>query len=154
MDVDEPIKESVTIIPQATYRAYAGKWWGEIVNCNDENTKGFAGVQGKDMTALMAKVSKGKIRYRVHLLKDNRWLNWIEGYNANDSRKGYAGNKGQQIDAVQMELVGVDGYQVMYRVSPKDSKGWYNWQTGLDGDKYAGVIGKSVDCIQCKIVKV
>ena len=140
----------------ATYRAYAGKWWGEIVDCNDVNTQGYAGVQTRHMTALMAKASKGTIRYRVHLLKENRWLNWIEGYNPNDSRKGYAGNTGRAIDAVQMQLIGADGYEVQYRVSPADNKGWYGWCTGLTdttGDGYAGVFGKPIDCIQIRIVK-
>lgn len=139
-----------------TYRAYAGKWWSEIVDCNDNDTKGYAGVQGKNMTALMAKPDKGKLRYRVHLQKQNRWLNWIEGYDTKDRRKGYAGNIGQAIDAVQMELVGVEGYEVMYRVSPKESKTWYGWCTGLDiakGGGYAGAFGKPIDCIQVKIVK-
>jgi hypothetical protein len=140
-----------------TYRAYAGKWWAEIVDCNDVNTKGYAGVQGRSMTALMAKAKKGTLRYRVHLLKENRWLNWIDGYNPNDSKNGYAGNIGQEIDAVQMELVGVSGYDIQYRVSLTNSKNWYSWYTGLrdnHGGGYAGVIGKPIDCIQCKIIKV
>ena len=154
IDADLPLEKPAINV---TYRAYAGKWWGEIVNCNDENTSGYAGVQGTNMTALMAKADKGTIRYRVHLLKENRWLNWIEGYNTDDVRNGYAGNIGKQIDAVQMELVGVDGYDVQYRVSLTESKKWYSWYTGLrdkhDGG-YAGVMGKPIDCIQCKIVKV
>lgn len=138
------------------YRAYAGKWWSEIVDCNDVNTSGYAGVNNRSMTALMAKADKGQLRYRVHLLKDNRWLNWIEGYNTNDSRKGYAGNIGQEIDAVQMELTGLDGYVVQYRVSAKGDSKWYGWCTNMtdaSGDGYAGVFGKAVDVIQIKIVK-
>ena len=138
------------------YQAYAGKWWSEIIDCNDVNSNGYAGVQGRSMTALMAKPDKGKLRYRVHLQKEKRWLNWIEGYNAKDSLKGYAGNIGQPIDAVQMELVGVEGYEVMYRVSATSSKGWYSWCTGLinaEGDGYAGSFGNPIDCIQIKIVK-
>lgn len=138
------------------YKAYAGKWWSEIVDYNEVDSNGYAGVQGRNMTALMAKPDKGKLRYRVHLQKDNRWLNWIEGYDTKDSHKGYAGNIGQPIDAVQMELIGLDGYKVMYRVSTTASKGWYSWCTGLtnaEGDGYAGSFGKPIDCIQIKIVK-
>ena len=139
-----------------TYRAYAGKWWSAIVDCNDVDSKGYAGVNNRAMTALAAKASKGKLRYRVHLLKENRWLNWIEGYDVNDSKTGYAGNIGKEIDAVQMELVGVDGYDVQYRVSLSDNKGWLSWYTGLrdsHGGGYAGVMGKPIDCIQVKVVK-
>lgn len=140
----------------ATYKAYAGKWWSDIVDCNDDDAQGYAGVQGKNMTALMAKADKGKLQYRVHLMKENRWLGWVDGYNAKDSKNGYAGNIGQAIDAVQMKLTDADGYEVMYRVSPATSKGWYGWCAGLTnaaGDGYAGVFGKPIDCIQVKIVK-
>lgn len=138
------------------YKVYAGKWWNEIVDCNNVNSLGYAGVNARSMTALMAKADKGKLRYRVHLLKDKRWLNWIEGYNTQDRLNGYAGNIGQEIDAVQMELVGLDGYVVQYRVSANDSTKWYGWctnKTDASGDGYAGVFGKPIDCIQVKIVK-
>jgi hypothetical protein len=139
-----------------TYKAYSGKWLSEIVDCNDDNSYGYAGGQGKAMTALMAKAEKGTLRYRVHLQKENRWLGWVDGYNAKDKKNGYAGNIGQAIDAVQMELKGVDGYEIAYRVSSTATKGWYGWCTGLTnaaGDGYAGVMGKPIDCIQMKIVK-
>ena len=136
-----------------TYRAYTGKWLPAVVDCDDDE---YAGAQGKNMTSLMAKADKGKLRYRVHLLKEKRWLGWVDGYNTKDSIKGYAGIKGKTIDAVQMELKDADGYEVMYRVSPSASKPWYGWCTGLTnaaGDGYAGVFGKAIDCIQMKIVK-
>lgn len=132
-----------------TYKAYAGKWWPEVVDCNDTDADGYAGVQGRNMTALMAKPSKGTLRYRVHRLGGG-WLPWVENY------KDYAGIRGKAIDAVQMQLVGADGYEVQYRVSPSANKGWYGWCTGLKdatGDGYAGVFGKAIDCIQIKIVK-
>lgn len=138
------------------YRTYTGKWLPEIVDCNDVNGDGYAGIQGKNMTSLMAKASKGKLRYRVHLMKEKRWLGWVDGYNAKDSDKGYAGIIGKQIDAVQMQLTGIAGYEVMYRVSPSASKVWYGWckgTTNAAGDGYAGVFGKPIDCIQVKIVK-
>ena len=134
----------------AKYKVYTNKWWGEVTDYNDNNSNGYAGVQGKNMTALMVKSTKGTIKYRVHLLDSNRWLPWVENY------EDYAGNKGKRIDAVQMQLIGVDGYEVKYRVSPAASKGWYNWCTGLKdvtGDGFAGVFGKPIDCIQVDIVK-
>lgn len=159
-DIAAKVNELLGVEPDedihVQYRAYAGKWWSEIEDCNDDNAQGYAGVQGKNMTALMAKADRGVIRYRVHLQKENRWLGWVDGYNTKDSAKGYAGNIGQPIDAVQMKLTGVEGYEVMYRVSPASSKGWYGWCTGLTdatGDGYAGVFGKPIDCIQMKIVK-
>lgn len=135
-------------IHHVNYRVYAGKWWPTVTDCNDTGTDGYAGVKGKSMTALIAKPDSGILRYRVHLKADGRWLPWVQ----NDS--DYAGNIGEPIDAVQMVLEGVDGYQVQYRVSAGSR--WYGWCTGLtdkSGDGYAGVFGKAIDRIQIKIVK-
>ena len=134
----------------AKYKVYTNKWWGEVTDYNEKDSNGYAGVQCKNMTALMVKSTKGTVKYRVHLLKSQRWLPWVENYN------DYAGNKGQAIDAVQMKLEGLNGYDVKYRVSPASSKGWYGWCTGITdktGDGYAGVFGNAIDCIQVDIVK-
>lgn len=133
----------------ATYKVYTGKWLPEVVDCNDKDADGYAGIQGKNMTALMAKPDKGTLKYRVHLVGKG-WLPWVENY------ADFAGIRGKAIDAVQMQLNGVSGYEVQYRVSPANSKTWYGWCTGLTdatGDGYAGVFGKPIDCIQVKIVK-
>ena len=128
------------------YKAYAGKWWPTVTDCNDTDANGYAGVSGRPMSALLARPERGILRYRVHLKADGRWLPWVQ----NDS--DYAGNLGETIDAVQMVLEGVDGYQVRYRVSAGGR--WYGWCTGLidaTGDGYAGVFGKAIDRIQIKI---
>ena len=137
-----------------TYKVYTNKWLPEVVDCNDNRADGYAGINCENMTALMAKPDKGTLKYRVHLVggkgNKSRWLPWVE----ND--RDYAGNKGQKIDAVQMQLLGVEGYEVKYRVSPASGTKWYGWCTGLTdatGDGYAGVFGKPIDCIQMKIVK-
>lgn len=145
-DLPAPVDEE----PHAKYKAYTNKWWSEVTDCNDVNANGYAGVQSRNMTALMAKSTRGIIKYRVHLLDKKVWLPWVENY------EDYAGNKGKKIDAVQMQLIGADGYEVKYRVSPSANKGWYGWCTGLKdetGDNYAGVFGKAIDCIQVDIVK-
>lgn len=148
LEADLPtVKDDGTI--HATYKVYTGKWLPEVVDCNDKNADGYAGIQGKNMTALMAKPDKGTLKYRVHLVGKN-WLPWVENYT------DFAGIRGKAIDAVQMQLIGVAGYEVQYRVSPANSKTWYGWCTGLTdatGDGYAGVFGKPIDCIQVKIVK-
>lgn len=138
------------VVVDVTYKAYVNKWLPEVVNCNDENSNGYAGINGQEMTAIMAKPAKGSLTYRVHLLKDKRWLPWVT------DNEDYAGNIGEQIDAVQMKLSGANGYEVQYRVSPTNSKKWYNWCKGTTdptGDGYAGVFGKPIDCIQIKITE-
>ena len=81
-----------------------GKWLSEISKW-DDTSNGYSGIKGKPIDAVMIKADGYKIEYRVHLLKSNRWLNWISGYNQNDSRYGYAGNIGQEIDAIQIRIV-------------------------------------------------
>ena len=145
LEADLPITQS----PSVTYRAYTTKWWPKVTDYNTQRTDGYAGVQGKAMTALQAVPSVGTLRYRVHLLGKN-WLPWVE----NDA--DYAGVRGKAIDAVQMQLVGADGYEISYRVSPQKNSGWYGWCEGLSdatGDGYAGVFGNPIDCIQMAIVR-
>ena len=145
LEADLPIAS----MPQVTYRAYTSKWWPWVTDYNTENASGYAGVQGRTMTALQAVPSVGSLRYRVHRLGKG-WLPWVE----NDS--DYAGVRGHAIDAVQMQLIGADGYEVKYRVSPQKNGGWYGWCTGLadkTGDGYAGVFGNPIDCIQVVIVR-
>ena len=146
LEADLPLEEKIHV----RYKAYAGKWWSEVVDCNDKDSNGYAGVNGVAMTALIAKPDRGTLLYRVHLQKEKRWLPWVQNYD------DYAGNIGQAIDAVQMKLLDADGYEVQYRVSPTNSKKWYGWckgTTDATGDGYAGVFGKPIDCIQIKIVK-
>lgn len=146
LEADLPISGKIHV----TYKAYTDKWLPEVVDCNDKDTNGYAGIQGKAMTALMAKPSKGTLKYRVHLV-DRGWLPWVENY------EDFAGIRGKAIDAVQMQLLDAPGYEVKYRVSPGKNNGWYGWCTGLKdstGDGYAGVIGNPVDCIQIKIERV
>lgn len=157
LNLDLP-KPEVVVEPDVKYSAYTYKWWSEVTNCNDKNANGYAGVQAKNMTALTAYSTKGTLSYRVHIMdgKKSRWLPWISDSNKNNAKTGYAGIKGKKIDAVQMKLDGVDGYEVKYRVSPAKNKNWYGWCTGLKdstGDGYAGVFGNPVDCIQIDIVK-
>ena len=145
LEADLPLSE-----PSVTYKVYTNKWLPAVTDYNEQNTNGYAGVVNKHMTALQAVASVGTLRYRVHLLKENRWLPWVE----NDT--DYAGNKGEVIDAVQMQLLDAAGYEVQYRVSPTNNNKWYLWCTGLKdrtGDGYAGVFGKPIDCIQIRIVE-
>lgn len=139
------------------YRAFSGnKWWGEIKNYENSTGNGYAGVNNYPISGIVAKASKGALRFRVHL-SGGRWLGWIEDYNINDWNKGVAGIKGRSIDAIQMELVGVPGYQVRYRVSPINNNRYLNWITGWRENSsmgYAGIFNQPIDRIQIEIVKI
>ncbi len=78
-----------------------GKWLPSVANRSD-----YAGIYNRSIDGLMMKTDTGKtIKYRVHLKKSNRWLPWVTGYNTQDHNNGYAGILGQEIDAIQIELV-------------------------------------------------
>ena len=132
--------------PTLTYRVYAdGKWYSEV--------KGLSNIAGRKKQAISAvalKVSRGKIRYRVHLLNGD-WLPWVTGYNINDNRNGFAGIKEKVIDAVQVEFNGVSDFKATYRVR-KQGAGFWDWQHNTEKDSsqdgYAGLFGAKIDGLQ------
>lgn len=139
-----------------TYRARAnGRWLPEVKNLED-----YAGNKGKPITGIAIKVSKGKVKYRVHDAKKKKWLSWITKYDINDFYNGFAGNgKGYPIDGVQVYFSTPDDVrpyqQAYYRVSELN-KGYFAWQedtstkNGMDG--YAGnADGTAIDRLQIQI---
>lgn len=65
-----------------------------------KGTSDYAGNLPNDIDAVAIKSSKYK--YQIHLLKSNRWLDYVDGYNIKDSKNGYAGNIGETIDAIRI----------------------------------------------------
>lgn len=133
--------------PTLTYRVFAdGKWYSEV--------KGLSNIAGRNKQAISAialKVSRGKIRYRVHLLNGD-WLPWVTGYNINDNRNGFAGIKEKVIDAIQVEFSGVGDYKATYRVRKQGKSSFFDWQYNSEQDSkqdgYAGLLGTKIDGLQ------
>ena len=133
--------------PTLTYRVFADhKWYSEV--------KGLSNIAGRSKQAISAialKVSRGKIRYRVHLLNGD-WLPWVDGYDIKDDINGYAGIKGKVIDAVQIEFSGVGDYKATYRVRKQGNNKFmpyqHNTEHDTEQDGYAGVIGTKIDGLQ------
>lgn len=148
--------QSVTA-PTVKYRVrVGGKWLSEVKGLDS-----FAGKAGKPITDVAIKVSKGKVKYRVHI-KGGQWLPYVTGYDTKDAKNGYAGN-GKKIDAVEIiyttpsDVAKAKGYyKAKYHVSPK-GKSYYAWQydnektKGQDG--YAGVFGVVIDRLQISLTK-
>lgn len=135
--------------PEIIYCAYAtNKWNSDIINYNDKNSLGFAGIQGYPMNGLAIKTDVGKISYRVHI-KNGGWLSWITKFDKNDWYRGCAGYKTQQIDGVQISLESEE-YNVKYRVSAR-GQDYYQWKIG--GTDYAGRLGYPIDRIQIGLIK-
>ncbi len=139
--------------PDVIYRVKAGgKWLPEVKNLTD-----FAGIEGKSITDVAIKVTKGTVKYRVHV-KGEGWLPYVTGYNINDHINGYAGN-GKVIDAIEIyystpsDYAKAKGYLcAKYRISPTNSSKYYDWQidnnTGNGMDGYAGLLGMTIDKLQ------
>ena len=121
-----------------------GSWLPEVKNLTD-----YAGVKGCAIDGIRAHVSKGHIRYRAKLAGSKKYLPWVRDLD------DYAGIYGRTIDCVQMEIYGVNGYIVEYRVSPTGSKylPFVRNYNVLNDDGYAGIDGLSVDRLQVVIVK-
>lgn len=135
-----------TTAPNITYCVYANKWYPAVVNDSD-----YAGVENRSISGLAAKTSKGTLKYRVHT-HSGRWLGWVTGYNTRDWNNGCAGIRNRAIDAIQLKLEGVSGYEVQYRVSYLGTSAYLPWVTGTSD--YAGIFNKTIDKIQIRVVKV
>lgn len=153
--VEKPAATTVDKI-NVKYRAYSsGKWWGEVINYNNINSNGYAGIENGPIRGVAIKADKGQLKYRVHI-KGGGWLGWISNYDINNWRTGCAGNKIRDIDAIQIDFSGVPGYKVRYRVSTIYTKSYLNWIEGYNTSNsmgYAGIFGKAIDKIQIEIVK-
>ena len=128
---------------------HAGDW---DINCRS------IGIAGEAISGIAIRVSKGKVKYRVHT-KGGKWLNWVTGFNLEDDVNGYAGILGVEIDAVQVyyttpkDVKSAHGscYKATYRVSSL-SENYYDWQYDDEKDSkqdgYAGSFGKTIDRVQ------
>ena len=151
------IGEEVTeAAPDVIYAAHikGGKWLEDVTNYNDKNADGYAGITGKAIDGIRARLTRGNIVYRVHLIGDINYLDWVRNLEA--AQNGYAGIYGRSIDGVQMFLEGVSGYAVEYRVAPvgKSYLAWVRNHDDNSPDGYAGIYGKEFDRIQIRVVKI
>ena len=77
-----------------------GDWLPEAKNRED-----YAGLFNKPIDGLMMRTDTGKtIKYAVHLRRENRWLPFVSGYDADDFDNGYAGIIGQEIDGIKIYI--------------------------------------------------
>lgn len=130
-----------------TYQVHTCNRWQP----NVKNTDDYAGVENNAIRGVYANLSKGHIKYRVKLINGN-WLPWVQ------DREDFAGatKLNKNIDCIQMQLVGLNDYAVEYRVSTTSSTNYLPWvrnYNNTNDDGYAGIIGKSIDKLQIRIVK-
>lgn len=153
---DNTITQSTNKIikkPNVIYQVYAdGKWWNKITNYNNINSKGYAGVFGKEISGIRVKLSNGKtVTTRSHLLGNTKtdWLSPITKWD--NTSKGYSGWKGKPMDCIAIKA---HGHTIKYRVHVKDGD-WLNWISEYDLNDYnngiAGMYGKKIDAVQITV---
>ncbi|MBR4761176.1 MAG: N-acetylmuramoyl-L-alanine amidase [Clostridia bacterium] len=74
------------------------RWLPEVKNRED-----YAGNYNQPIDAVAFKTDTGRtLRYAAHEKSTGRWLPAVTGYNTADSKNGYAGNFGKEIDAIMV----------------------------------------------------
>ena len=138
------------------YQVYAGKWYADIINYNEVNSNGYAGVYGQAISGFRgntvgAEENAGKLIYRVHT-KNGKWLGEITDREKDSSGDDFAGILGKAIDGI---VIRSTKGTARYRVHVKGGNwlGWitqYNINDGING--YAGIFGKEIDGVQVEII--
>ncbi len=124
-----------------------------------QNLEDYAGIKGRRIIGIAARVDRGELKYQVHTLGGG-WLPYVTGCGWSDAVNGYAGN-GCVIDALRVyystpdDIVEEYGYKkAKYRVAPVE-RDYYSWQhdneTSGGQDGYAGMFGKPIDRVQIVI---
>lgn len=136
---------TTTTKAQIIYQVYAnGKWYPNVTNDSD-----YAGVENAPISAVALHLSDGKpITYRVHTTA-GKWLGWISKHDTSDYYNGFAGDQKNSVDAVQIKC---DSYQIMYKVSTTSNGTSYYAEVDDAADDYAGVFGKAIDKLVCRVV--
>ena len=140
--------------PDVIYQVYAGgKWWSEITNYNANNSNGYAGVMGKEISGIRVRLSNGKnVTIRSHI-SGNKKTDWLAPVtNWDQTSEGYSGWKGKPTDCIAMKA---EGCTLKYRVHVKGG-GWLGWISKSDINDYdnglAGIYGKPIDAVQICVV--
>ena len=153
VDISEFYKEYATVQPtvpaasDALYQVYTDRWLPPVKNLED-----YAGWAGKAIKAIAIRIDGKHVRYRVHTIK-GKWYPYVDGYNLNDIKNGFAGDLKNAIDAVEIVI---DGSVAVYRVQAADRSGYFDWQhnnqTSAGQDGYAGLFGHPITKFQMHVL--
>lgn len=121
-------------------------WLPEVKNLED-----YAGWENSPIVGVAIKVDKGSIKYRVHE-KGGSWLGWINSYNINNIKSGWAGNN-KPIDAIQVYYYTPSNIRPYKEAKYKvNNYGWqHDTETSNDQDGYAGLYGVTATKFQINI---
>lgn len=129
-----------------SYRSYVSGIGWNLTRANGE-TSGNDG-KAKNLESVSIKLQHlpigAKIEYRVHV-QDLGWTVWAEN-------GSYTTNTKNKIEAIQIRLLGLQGYSIAYQAEVS-GQGWQDWV--YDGAT-AGTTGQNLrlDAYRIKVVKV
>lgn len=116
-----------------------------------KNLEDYAGWENSPIIGLALKVSKGSVKYRVHV-KGGKWLGWVTDCNLDDYYNGYAGNN-KPIDAIQIYYYTPNDIRPYKKAKYKVNN--YAWQHDIETsngqDGYAGDFGVNVTKLRVTI---
>ena len=150
-NVPQPIVKDEKIDIYYNVYTQKDKWLTTVVNFNNTDHNGYAGVLKRPIQGFASNALKGSVKYRVHLL-GGAWLDWVTDCDYSKA-EGYAGIFGKNIDGLQMTFLNVPDKRVRYRVHLLNGV-WLDWVTDFNDTKdgYAGWYGKTIDAVQCEII--
>ena len=139
------------------YQVYAGgKWWDDVVNFNNTDHNGYAGVYNKSISGFRGNTvgtlaEAGNLIYRVHT-KGGKWLDEIVDRQKDKWGDDFAGILNQSIDGIAIKST---KGTAKYRVHIKGGN-WLEWVTQYNINDsvngMAGIYGKEIDAIQLEII--
>lgn len=135
-----PTAEKISVIYQV-WEDVGNQWLPEVKDLED-----YAGLYGRDVCCVYARLTKGNIFYKVHY-KGGKWLPEVK------NREDYAGLYNKPIDGLMMRTD--TGKTIKYAVHLRRSNRWLPFVSGYDADDfdngYAGIIGEEIDGIKIYI---
>lgn len=135
-----PTSEKISVIYQV-WEDVGNQWLPEVKDLED-----YAGLYGRDVCCVYARLTKGNIFYKVHY-KGGKWLPEVK------NREDYAGLYNKPIDGLMMRTD--IGKTIKYAVHLRSSNRWLPFVSGYDEDDfdngYAGILGQEIDGIKIYI---
>lgn len=135
-----PTNEKISVIYQV-WEDVGNQWLPEVKDLED-----YAGLYGRDVCCVYARLTKGNIFYKVHY-KGGKWLPEVK------NREDYAGLYNKPIDGLMMRTD--TGKTIKYAVHLRRTNRWLPFVSGYDADDfdngYAGIIGQEIDGIKIYI---
>ena len=139
------------ILAEYRVRGKKGGWYPPVRNLSD-----YAGAVGDAITDIAVKVSRGSVRYRVHI-QGGGWLPYVTGYDIGNAANGYAvtGRPSTRWKSTMRPPMIFAPIVKPNTGSVPLGGGYWPWQydreTNGSQDGYAGVFGRQIDRFQLTI---